>query len=411
VRISLHLCAATVSPRPLEELIMPTSPSLSSSYDVIVCGARPAGAGTAMLLARQGLRVLMIDRGRHGTDILSTHALMRAGVLQLARWGVLPAIVDAGTPAVRSAAFVYAGDETKVPIKPRDGVDALFAPRRTVLDRALVDAAVAAGVTVSYGTTFLDVLRTPAGRVGGIVVQPELGQPTEIHANLVIGADGLHSLMARRVGADVRRTGRAASAVVYGYWPDVPGDGYRWHFDMGVSAGIIPTNDGLTCIFASVPAARFAEVFKGDVGRGHRDVLSVVAPDVAASIAGRPPAAHLHGFSGERGFLRRATGPGWALVGDAAYFKDPLTAHGITDALVEAEYLTRAIAAGTDAALEAYALDRDRRVGELFDVTDRIASFAWTLDEARALHKQLAAAMAEEVTALREFTSREAAVA
>ena len=380
---------------------------LSASYDVIVCGARPAGAGTALLLARQGARVLMIDRGRYGTDILSTHALMRAGVLQLTRWGVLPAIINAGTPAVRSATFTYAGDGTRIAIKPRDGVEALFAPRRTVLDRALVDAAVAAGVAVSYGTTLLDVLRTSAGGVRGVVVQPESGWPMEIEANIVIGADGLHSTMARRLGAEVSRVGRSASAVVYGYWPDVPGDGYRWQFDTGVSAGIIPTNSGLTCIFASVPAARFAEVFKGDVGRGHREVISVVAPDIAAAIAGRPPAAHLHGFPGERGFLRRAAGPGWALVGDAAYFKDPLTAHGITDALVEAEYLARAIAAGTDAALDAYALDRDRRVIDIFEITDRIASFEWTLDEVRELHKQLAAAMAEEVTALRELTSQE----
>ena len=390
---------------------MATSPSLSSSYDVIVCGARPAGAGTALLLARHGLRVLMIDRGRYGTDILSTHALMRAGVLQLARWGLLPAIVNAGTPAVRSATFTYAGDATTIAIKARDGVDALFAPRRTVLDRALVDAAVAAGVAVEYGTTLLDVLRTSAGRVRGIVVQPESGWPLEIHAPMLVGADGLRSTVARRVEAGISRAGSAASAVVYGYWPDVPGDGYRWRYDVGLSAGIIPTNDGLTCIFASVPADRFSEVFRGDVERGHREVVSAVAPDIAQVIAGRPPVAHLRGFAGERGFLRRATGPGWALVGDAAYFKDPLTAHGITDALVEAEYLTRAIAAGTDAALDEYGYDRDRRVAGLFEVTDRIASFEWTLDEVRVLHKQLAAAMAEEVTALREFSSKEAAVA
>ena len=85
-------------------------------YDVIIAGARPAGAATALLLARQGRRVLLVDRGRYGTDTLSTHALMRAGVLQLARWNVLPAIVASGTPAIRSAAFTYDGQSLTVQI-------------------------------------------------------------------------------------------------------------------------------------------------------------------------------------------------------------------------------------------------------------------------------------------------------
>ena len=109
---------------------------MHSRYDVVVVGARPAGAGTALLLARQGARVLMIDRGRYGADTLSTHALMRGGVLQLARWGVLPRIVEAGTPPVGTATFIYGDESLEVAVKPSDGVDALYAPRRTVLDRA-----------------------------------------------------------------------------------------------------------------------------------------------------------------------------------------------------------------------------------------------------------------------------------
>jgi choline dehydrogenase-like flavoprotein len=94
-------------------------------YDVIVVGARPAGAGTALLLARQGARVLLIDRGQYGSDTLSTHALMRGGVLQLLRWGVLPRIVAAGTPPVTQATFIYGDDALAVQVKPRDGVKAL----------------------------------------------------------------------------------------------------------------------------------------------------------------------------------------------------------------------------------------------------------------------------------------------
>ena len=110
-------------------------------YDVVVVGARAAGAATAMLLARCGVRVLAVDRGGYGTDTLSTHALMRAGVLQLARWGLLERIEAEGTPRVQRTVFHYEDEVLDILIKPRHGVPALFAPRRTVLDRILVDAA------------------------------------------------------------------------------------------------------------------------------------------------------------------------------------------------------------------------------------------------------------------------------
>lgn len=142
-------------------------PDFAARYDVIIAGARPAGAATALLLARQGKRVLLVDRGRYGTDALSTHALMRAGVLQLARWNVLPTLTAAGTPAITSAAFTYEGQSTTVPIKPKDGVEALYAPRRTVLDAALVDAAFDAGVTVVFECALVELLHDAAGRVTG----------------------------------------------------------------------------------------------------------------------------------------------------------------------------------------------------------------------------------------------------
>lgn len=383
---------------------MSATPPLANAYDAIVIGARPAGAGTALLLARLGLRVLVIDRGQYGTDTLSTHALMRAGVLQLSRWGVLPRIIAAGTPAVRSATFIYGRETLRVPIKPRDGVEALYAPRRTVLDREIAYVAMDAGVTFSYGTVLVDLLRNSQERVCGIVARRESGETVSIRAAIVVGADGLRSKLARLVDTCVTRQGAAAAASVFGYWSGVPAAGYRWYFREGLSAGAIPTNAGLTCIFASVPSHRFADVFRDDLNRGYLSVLAVVAPDIALAMRGEARVGTLRGWSGQPGFLRRATGPGWALVGDAAYLKDPLTAHGITDALVEAEYLARAIATGSDAALAAYALDRDRRASELFAITDRIASFEWTLDEARALHMQLASAMSDEVTALGAVT-------
>lgn len=376
-------------------------------YDAVVVGARPAGAAAALLLARQGLRVLVVDRGRYGTDTLSTHALMRAGVLQLLRFGALPGIFEHATPAIRSASFIYGDDEIKVPVKPRDGVDALFAPRRTVLDRAIVDVAAAAGVIFSYGTTVVDVVRASDGRVSGVVVRPDCGATRSIRAGLVIGADGVRSAVARLVHAPVTRKGAAATATMFGYWADVPVEGYRWYFRPGLSAGAIPTNNGLTCVFASVPARRFAEVFRGNPERGYRQALAEVAPDLTPALSVGASAGNLRGWPGLPGYLRRAAGPGWALVGDAAYFKDPLTAHGITDALVEAEYLSHAVARGTDEAFRDYERDRDRRVATIFEVTDRIASFDWSLEELGQLHKQLARAMSDEVTSLNTRTGEE----
>src|SRR5262245_16251873 len=132
------------------------------TYDVIVVGARVAGASTAMLLARQGLRVLVVDRDRYGADTLSTHALMRGSVFLLSRWGVLDRVMEAGTPPIRQTRFDYGSESVTVNIKPSSGVEALYAPRRTVLDRMLADAAEAAGAEIRYGLSVIGMLRDGA---------------------------------------------------------------------------------------------------------------------------------------------------------------------------------------------------------------------------------------------------------
>ena len=142
---------------------------MNRTWDVIVVGARVAGAATAMLLARAGLRVLCVDRSRHGSDTLSTHALMRGGVLQLTKWGLLDAVVAAGTPPVRRTVFHYGEEQFAVSIKPAAGTDALYAPRRTVLDALLVDEAVRSGVIVEFGTPVVGLCRAADDRVTGVL--------------------------------------------------------------------------------------------------------------------------------------------------------------------------------------------------------------------------------------------------
>lgn len=369
-------------------------------YDVVIVGARAAGAATAMLLARRGLRVLAVDRGAYGADTLSTHALMRAGALQLARWGLLGEIERAGTPAVNRTVFHYDDEVVDVPIKPRDGVPALFAPRRTLLDRVLVDAAVAARAEVRHRVRVADLLRGAGGRVEGVVLADTEGGSRSVRADLVIGADGLRSRVATLAGAPVTRRGRHAAATIYGYWPGLDVNGYHWYWGRGAAAGAIPTNNGEVLVFAALPAAELADEVHGDVLGGYLRLLERVAPGLRADLRGARMPGTFHGFPGHPGLLRRPWGPGWALVGDAGFFKDPITAHGISDALRDAEILSRAVAHGGEAALADYEAERDALSIRLFDVTDRIASLAWGTAELKELHRALSDEMKRETAAI-----------
>jgi flavin-dependent dehydrogenase len=355
-----------------------------------------------MLLARRGLRVLAVDRGAYGTDTLSTHALMRAGVLQLARWGLLERIEREGTPRVSRTVFHYSDEVVDVPIKPRDGVPALFAPRRTVLDRVLVDAAVAAGASVRHRVRLADLVRGAGGRVEGAVLLDDRG-PRTVRASLVIGADGLRSTVVSLVAAPVTRQGRHAGANLYGYWSGLEVDGYQWHWGPETATGAIPTNGGEVLVFAGTSARRFASEVRGDVPGAYSRLLAEGAPGLAERLAGARLTGSLHGFPGHPGFLRRPWGQGWALVGDAAYFKDPITAHGISDALRDAELLARAVERGGERALAEYEEARDALSSRLFDITDRIASLEWDEAELKTLHRALSDEMKREVRALVEI--------
>jgi len=376
---------------------------IGSAYDVVVAGARCAGASTAMLLARAGARVLVVDPQRRGSDTLSTHALMRGGALQLARWGLLERIADAGTPPVRTTTFHYGGVPVEVAIKPRDGVGALYAPRRTLLDLVLVDAAEQAGARVVHGMAVTDLVRDAAGRVRGAVVSDAAGRLFDVAADVVVGADGLRSRVARLVHAEAEHTGRHAAACVFGYWPGLEVDGYHWHYRPGAAAGVIPTNGGETCVFVGLPPERFHGERWGGLEPLYRRVLSEAAPTLADELLASGAAPKLRAFPGAPGFMKRSTGPGWALVGDAGYFRDPITAHGITDALRDAELLAGAILAGSDETLRNYQVRRDLVVRELMDVSDRIASFAWSMEEVQALHLAFSRSMAAGVEVVRGF--------
>jgi 2-polyprenyl-6-methoxyphenol hydroxylase-like FAD-dependent oxidoreductase len=373
-------------------------------FDVAVVGARVAGAATALLLARQGFRVVVVDRARYGDDTSSTHALMRGGTVLLQRWGLLDRVVAAGTPAIRQTRFYYPHESSTVSIKPAAGVDALYAPRRTVLDPILVDAATAAGAEVRFGVTVTDLTRDADGRVTGVVGRDRSGGIVEMAAGLVVGADGRDSLVARRTGAATLRVGASASAFVYGYWPGVPTIGYEWFYRPSGTAGLIPTNDGQVCVFAGVPAQRFADEVRGDLAGLYRRVLTEVTGGANGRLTAEPP-RRLRAFPGRPGFSRQAWGPGWALVGDAGYYVDPLSTHGMTDALRDAQLLAWAATAARDgdpevAAYADYQRRRDAITESMFANIDQICSYAWDGPGIRRLLLRVSSAMSDEVEAM-----------
>jgi menaquinone-9 beta-reductase len=380
-----------------------------SDHDVLIVGARVAGAATAVELARRGHRVRLVDRESPHRDTLSTHALMQAGVLRLEQLGVLPEVIGAGTPPIDRVTFHY-GDRA-VPVDVRRP---LYAPRRTLLDPLLVDAARSAGVDVDLALEVLACVRDADGRVVGVRARGRDGQVRTLRASVTIGADGSRSRIARDVAAPVTRQGQAASAFAYAYFREVATTGYEWCFGSGTAAGVIPTNGEVACVWIATPPARFLSRLRHDLDGAIPQVLAETTTDVADRVTAGARVSPTRGFPGTAGRIRRPWGPGWALVGDAAYFKDPITAHGMTDALRDAALLAEAVDRNLRGepetlAMTSYEQLRDQLSVPLFDTTEAIASYDWSLAEVQSLHLELSDAMKREVSHLRGRRSPAAA--
>jgi flavin-dependent dehydrogenase len=187
---------------------------------------------------------------------------------------------------------------------------------------------------------------------------------------------------------------------VFAYWSGLGVEGNHWYYGPGVSAGAIPTNGGLTCVFAAAPSRRFGDELRHDIEAGYHRLLRETDPELAEAVTRAERVSSLRGFPGRPGFFRQSFGPGWALVGDAGYFRDPLTAHGITDALRDAELLARAVAGGGDRALADYQATRDDLALGFFLASDEIASFAWDRERLKDRHLFMSEEMGREVAAL-----------
>lgn len=386
---------------------------MDGNFDVVVVGGRVAGASTAMLLSRAGARVALVERSEYGSDTLSTHGLMRAGVLQLGRWGLLDAVAAAGTPAIRRARFHYThGETTEVEIRPEPNVPALYAPRRYLLDRLLVDAAAEAGADVRHGLTVTSLLQH-GGRVAGVRARDRQGRQVDLKAATTVGADGIRSTVATQTRAQVVLRGRTAGAVLYRYYASLATAGYEWAYGNGAAAGLIPTNDGLTCVFVGTSPQQMRTLRQAGAERAFTALLGLSCVELPDRVAAAVPVGRLHGWAGLPGYLRQCWGPGWALVGDAGYFKDPITSHGITDALRDAELLVDSMTGRLTApeALSSYQATRDGLSNRLFAATEAVAAYDWDSETVRRLVRDVSVAMGDEVDLLQRRSGHDASPA
>jgi 2-polyprenyl-6-methoxyphenol hydroxylase-like FAD-dependent oxidoreductase len=349
-------------------------------YDVIVVGARVAGAATAMLLARQGLRVLAVDRVSFPCDTISSHQLQVPGVALLHRWGLLGRLTAAGTPPTRRVRFDAGGGMVVNGQFPAyEGVDALYSPRRTLLDTILVEAAREAGAEI-WENFRVTELTGSGSRVTGIRGsargRPEVTQT----ASLVIGTDGKRSLVASAVGARRYRERPVRSFASYSYWSGLPVSGGELYQRPGRAVAVFPTNGELTMVYVAAPMTEFASA-RADL-EGHYLRTLDLCGDLGERVRSASRAERLRTTPDQPNTFRCSHGPGWALAGDAGVVMDSISAQGMTNALRDASYLSAAVAAGLGGsqplacALRDHQRRRDRAIRSMYDFTLGLAAFS-----------------------------------
>jgi 2-polyprenyl-6-methoxyphenol hydroxylase-like FAD-dependent oxidoreductase len=359
-------------------------------YDVIVVGARCAGASLAMLLARRGLRVALLDRARFPSDTISSHFLWQRGAAHLQSWGLLNRLRAVGCRPLPELTFDFGSAVLSGRPPAVEGVDECFCPRRTVLDKLLVDAAVEAGAELVEGTP-LHSLRWSEGRVTGLEVSG-----THLDARFVVGADGRSSTVAAAVGADAYGWSPPLSFVYYSYWSGLETQAPTYHLRPGQVILRWPTNDGLTCLYVGSPQSRFNQ-FREDIDSSFMRALEVI-PDLREEVAAGHREERFRGAGDLANFYRTSHGPGWALAGDAGHHKDPTTGFGMSDAFASAEMLAAALTArDPDTALAAYQRRRDAATVEGLSLTLTAASLE-PLPERLGRYYEAAAEDAGEVT-------------
>lgn len=343
-------------------------------YDAVIVGARCAGSALALNLARNGLDVLMVERATFPSDTMSGHFIQPAGVSCLRRMGLLEDLAALGAPAQHTMSVDFGPVVLSgTPAPAADGTTLGYCPRRYRFDPMLADAAVAAGASLREGVSFVEPL-VEDGRVVGIRTLTAAGQTEDIGARLVIGADGKRSRVAQTVGAHAYDCKPAAACTYYAYWSGFDTDQTRLFMHERLFGVASPTNDGLTLVGFCWPRDEFQRV-RADIGKAYRAAAARL-PWIADRQASAEQVGAFVGTGDLDAFFRTASGRGWALLGDAGYHKDPITAQGMTDALLHAEMLAEAIVKGLpagdealDRALREYGHRRDASAKPMYELT------------------------------------------
>jgi flavin-dependent dehydrogenase len=349
---------------------------MTKAFDAIVVGARCAGSPTAMLLARKGYRVLLVDRVTFPSDTISTHILHPLGVRVLSRWGLLDHLTATGCPPIDAYAFDF-GHFTIVGAPGTREAPVAYCPRRMILDKLLVDAAAQSGVEVREGFAVEAVL-IEDGRAVGIKGRSKHGDSITERAEMLIGADGRHSFVATAVRPDYYDEKPVLLAAYYTYWSGLPMFGRFENYvrdKRGFAAA--PTHDGLTMVIAGWPYAEFDD-FKKDIEGNYLKTIAL-APAFANRLRGAKREARFVGAAVPN-YFRKPYGPGWALVGDAGYNRDFITGQGIMDAFHDAELCAAALnkafsgARPFEATMSEYHRARDARVKAMYEFTCQLAT-------------------------------------
>ncbi|HET8815063.1 MAG TPA: NAD(P)/FAD-dependent oxidoreductase [Solirubrobacterales bacterium] len=345
-----------------------------SSYDAVIVGARCAGSPAAARLAERGWRVLLVDREPPPADTLSTHCLFPNTLSRLAELGALERIEAEHKLNLVDYGIRMLGEETTGTFTPIGGFDRMAAITRPVLDPALLDVAVEAGAETRFGERVTGLLGagTEADPVRGVVL--EGGE--EIEARWVLGADGRASTIARRLGLEKQRPLAGEMAFMFGYWRGLP-ESDRFFIDVIETGSLVwtPCEDDVSIVILGLAP----ELTRGDAARRQQQFVEGVGQfddwfDTAWLERGEQLAPiRLAPETMLRGFFRQATGPGWALIGDAGHFKNPSTAQGISDAIEQSLHAAEELTGPTES-LDGYEAWRDERAREHYE---------WSFDFAR----------------------------